>query len=277
VILDNMGAKYLGRNVTALATGGRLVIIGMQGGSKGELDINALLRKRGAVIATSLRARPAAEKAAICAAVVEHVWPLVAAGTIRPVVEQTLALDDVRRAHELMDEADILVHYNGDSFDIKHLNREFVEAGLAPPSPSRSVDLYKEVKKRFRFPSNKLDYVAQKLGVGGKVSHTGHKLWVDCLNQDPKAWALMRRYNIGDVRLTEKLYDRLRPWIHGHPHLGLFTGEERSCDKCGSTNLKQEGRTTTAVTAYVRFQCEDCGGWSRMNHRKAAVTMRGIK
>ena len=80
VILDNMGGAYLGRNVAALATEGRLVVIGLQGGTKGELDLNALLRKRGAIIASTLRARPAAEKAAICASVVEHVWPLVADG-----------------------------------------------------------------------------------------------------------------------------------------------------------------------------------------------------
>jgi putative PIG3 family NAD(P)H quinone oxidoreductase len=104
VILDNMGAKYLGRNVTALATGGRLVIIGMQGGSKGELDINALLRKRSSVTATSLRARPLAEKAAICCGVVENVWPLVAAGAIRPIVETTMPLEDVARAHQLMED-----------------------------------------------------------------------------------------------------------------------------------------------------------------------------
>jgi putative PIG3 family NAD(P)H quinone oxidoreductase len=104
VILDNMGAKYLGRNVDALATEGRLVIIGMQGGSKGELDIGKLLRKRGAVIATSLRARPVEEKAAICAAVVEHVWPLVADGSVRPVVHATLPLEKVADAHRMMDE-----------------------------------------------------------------------------------------------------------------------------------------------------------------------------
>jgi NADPH:quinone reductase-like Zn-dependent oxidoreductase len=103
VILDNMGASYLGRNVSTLATEGRLVVIGMQGGTKGELDLNALLRKRGAVIATTLRARPAEEKAAICASVVEHVWPLVAEGRVRPIVEETVPLDDVRRAHELME------------------------------------------------------------------------------------------------------------------------------------------------------------------------------
>jgi putative PIG3 family NAD(P)H quinone oxidoreductase len=106
VILDNMGAKYLGRNVDALATEGRLVIIGMQGGSKGELDINALLRKRGAVIATSLRARPLADKAAICASVVENVWPLVADGTVRPIVHTTMPLEDVAAAHALMESSD---------------------------------------------------------------------------------------------------------------------------------------------------------------------------
>jgi putative PIG3 family NAD(P)H quinone oxidoreductase len=103
VILDNMGAKYLPRNVAALATGGRLVIIGMQGGTKGELDINTLLRKRASVTATSLRARPLAEKAAICCGVVENVWPLVAAGTVTPIVEATMPLAEVGRAHELME------------------------------------------------------------------------------------------------------------------------------------------------------------------------------
>ena len=106
VILDNMGASYLGRNVDALATEGRLVIIGMQGGTKGELDIAALLRKRGAVVATALRSRPLEEKAAICAAVAEHVWPLVADGRIRPVVHTTLPLAEAGKAHALMEASD---------------------------------------------------------------------------------------------------------------------------------------------------------------------------
>jgi putative PIG3 family NAD(P)H quinone oxidoreductase len=104
VILDNMGAKYLGRNVAALATGGRLVVIGMQGGAKGELDLSVLLRKRASVTATSLRARPLTEKAAICCGVVETVWPLVAAGAIRPIVETTMPLEDVARAHQMMED-----------------------------------------------------------------------------------------------------------------------------------------------------------------------------
>ena len=103
VILDNMAASYLERNVTALATEGRLVVIGMQGGTRGEVDLGTLMRKRGAIIAATLRARPAEEKAAICASVVEHVWPLVADGKVREIVDTTLPLDDVRRAHELME------------------------------------------------------------------------------------------------------------------------------------------------------------------------------
>jgi putative PIG3 family NAD(P)H quinone oxidoreductase len=103
VILDNMGAKYLDRNLDALATEGRLVVIGMQGGSKGELDLGKLLRKRGAVIATSLRARPVDEKSAICAAVVEHVWPLVADGRVRPVVHTTFPLEQASDAHQMME------------------------------------------------------------------------------------------------------------------------------------------------------------------------------
>lgn len=103
VILDNMGASYLGRNVEALATEGRLVVIGLQGGATGELDLRKLLGKRGAVIATSLRSRPAAEKAAIVASVEEHVWPLIADRRVRPIVHSTVAIDDVRSAHELLE------------------------------------------------------------------------------------------------------------------------------------------------------------------------------
>ena len=103
VILDNMGAQYLDRNVSALAVEGRLAIIGMQGGTRGELDVSALMRKRAAVIATTLRARPTEEKAAICRAVEEHVWPLVEAGRVRPTVGAEIALADVAEAHTLMD------------------------------------------------------------------------------------------------------------------------------------------------------------------------------
>ncbi|MBR7744710.1 NAD(P)H-quinone oxidoreductase [Phycicoccus sp. BSK3Z-2] len=103
VVLDVVGAKYLGRNVDLLATNGRLVVIGLMGGRTGELDLGALLAKRGAVVATSLRSRPAAEKAAIVAAVREHVWPLVADGVVRPVVQSRHPLADAAEAHREME------------------------------------------------------------------------------------------------------------------------------------------------------------------------------
>jgi putative PIG3 family NAD(P)H quinone oxidoreductase len=99
VILDNIGAKYLARNVSALAVNGRLVIIGLQGGVKAELNIAALLQKSAAVIATSLRGRPEAEKAAIVAAVREHVWPLIGSGQVKPVVHRTFPLAQAPDAH----------------------------------------------------------------------------------------------------------------------------------------------------------------------------------
>ncbi|WP_370891781.1 NAD(P)H-quinone oxidoreductase [Janibacter sp. GXQ6167] len=103
VILDNMGAKYLPRNVAALAINGRLVVIGLMGGRKGELDLGALLTKRAAVIATSLRARPAEEKATIVAAVREHVWPLIEQGAVRPIIHSTHPLAEAAAAHEEME------------------------------------------------------------------------------------------------------------------------------------------------------------------------------
>ncbi|MEU2654291.1 NAD(P)H-quinone oxidoreductase [Streptomyces sp. NPDC007325] len=103
VILDIMGAKYLDRNVQALAVSGRLVVIGLQGGVKGELNLGALLAKRAAVMATTLRARPLQEKAAIVAAVREHVWPLVEGGTVRPVVDRTLPMPEAAEAHRVLE------------------------------------------------------------------------------------------------------------------------------------------------------------------------------
>ena len=106
VILDVIGAKYLQRNLAALAAEGRLVVIGLQGGTKAELDLNALMRKRAAVIGTTLRARPADDKAAICASVVEHVWPLVASGRVRSVVRRRFPLEEVAEAHRLLESGD---------------------------------------------------------------------------------------------------------------------------------------------------------------------------
>ncbi|MET7333367.1 NAD(P)H-quinone oxidoreductase [Nonomuraea sp. NPDC005650] len=103
VILDIMGAKYLAGNVRALRTGGRLVVIGLQGGLKGELDLGALLAKRASVHATALRSRPVDEKGAIVRSVVDNVWPLVGAGAVRPVVHAKLPMSDAAEAHRMLD------------------------------------------------------------------------------------------------------------------------------------------------------------------------------
>jgi putative PIG3 family NAD(P)H quinone oxidoreductase len=103
VILDNMGAAYLTRNLDTLAVEGRLIVIGFQGGSRAEMDLRTLFVKRAAVFSASLRARPVGEKTTICAAVAEHVWPLVADGTIRPIIGRTLPLAEAAEAHRLME------------------------------------------------------------------------------------------------------------------------------------------------------------------------------
>jgi NADPH:quinone reductase-like Zn-dependent oxidoreductase len=98
-----MGASYLARNLEALAVNGRLVVIGLQGGARAELDLGRLLMKRAAVLGTTLRSRPAAEKAAIVAAVREHVWPLLESGEIRPVIDRVLPLPDAAEAHRVVE------------------------------------------------------------------------------------------------------------------------------------------------------------------------------
>lgn len=105
VILDNIGAKYLSRNIAALAIGGRLVVIGMQGGIKGELNLARLLNKRGTVMATSLRARPTQNKTEIIAGMIEHVWPLFTDKSVRPITHTTIALEQVQQAHQILDES----------------------------------------------------------------------------------------------------------------------------------------------------------------------------
>lgn len=117
--------------------------------------------------------------------------------------------------HKMMDEADILVGWNSAAFDHKHIRREFLEAGLAPPSETKDLDLMSIVKANFLFPSNKLDYVAQKLGVGAKVKHSGFELWIDCMDGKDKAWREMKKYQIQDVELLDKLYNVLLPWLPG--------------------------------------------------------------
>jgi hypothetical protein len=140
----------------------------------------------------------------------------------------------------------------------------------------QEIDLLEVVKGNFRFISNKLQHVSTQLGLAGKVEHTGFELWKDCMAGDAKAWALMKKYNSGDVTLTEELYDRLRPWIRNHPHMGLYSGEEEVCSRCGSDDLERRGFTFTAVSKFQRFRCKGCGSWSRGKYAVDRVDARGV-
>jgi uncharacterized protein YprB with RNaseH-like and TPR domain len=140
----------------------------------------------------------------------------------------------LKELHKLMDEADLLVGWNSAAFDHKHINREFLENGIMPPAPTKDLDLMTITKANFLFPSNKLDYVAQKLGVGAKVKHSGFKLWLRCMDGDNKAWAEMKKYQVQDVNLLAELYDVLLPWF-------VTSGRATSKDKQAIIEAELDG------------------------------------
>lgn len=177
--------------------------------------------------------------------------------------------------HQLLTEADVVVHYNGKKFDIPTLNREFVLIGLLPPASYKQVDLLQVVRKHFKFPHNKLDYVAKALGCGGKKKHAGFEMWVDCMNGDEDAWAKMQEYNVEDVIILERLYNKLLPWISNHPNYGLYNDVADVCPNCGGHHLERRGFSHTAAGKYQRYQCKDCGSWSRAKKAVKTETSMG--
>lgn len=186
----------------------------------------------------------------------------------------------LREIHKLLDEADAVVHYNGKSFDVPTLNKEFLELKMNPPSPYRQIDLLQVARKTFRFPSNKLDYVSQCIGEGNKTKHKGHELWIDCMANKPAAWKVMERYNKNDVRLLENVYNRMLPWIWSHPNHGTYD-QTIVCTNCGGHSYQRRGFATTVAMRYARFQCNDCGTWFRSHKaepkQKRLEQFRGIR
>lgn len=185
----------------------------------------------------------------------------------------------VSRAHQLLDEADAVIHFNGRSFDIKHLNREFLLQGLTPPSPHKDIDLLTVCRGRFKFLSNKLQHIAEQLGLGGKEETGGFNTWVRCMANDEDAWADMRKYNIGDVVLTEKVYERLRGWVKGHPSHANFDNdgtEIPACPNCGSSHLQKRGFYRTQVSTFQQYHCQSCGAWSREGSRIDHVKIQPV-
>jgi DNA polymerase elongation subunit (family B) len=179
-----------------------------------------------------------------------------------------------RAAWGLLNEADAIVHYNGNRFDVPNINREMLNAGHEPPAPYKQIDLLREVKGTFAFPSYKLAYVAPALGVGEKVEHEGHELWVKVMAGDKKARRAMETYNRQDVALLFPLYYKVRPWIGG-PSYGALTGED-VCPACGSADLRREGYAFLQTGKYQRHQCRDCGTWSRGTRRVSGTGIARI-
>jgi DNA polymerase elongation subunit (family B) len=181
-------------------------------------------------------------------------------------IQLSSSKDMIKRIHALMEEADAICTYNGSKFDVPTLNKDFLLHKLTPPSPSKQIDLLKVVKNNFRFPSNKLDFVSQELGIGKKVSHAGHSLWVDCGKGDEKAWSQMRRYNIQDTLLLEKLYDRLKPWVKGVFNHSLYSNAGGcACPACGSTKSEKRGFYYTVTSKFQRLRCKECKHWFKDN------------
>jgi len=169
--------------------------------------------------------------------------------------------DHISKIWELLNEADCVCHYNGTSFDMKHLNREFALAGLGPTTHYHQIDLLKTVRSNFKLASNKLDWVSQYFGLGAKVKHAGIELWYGCERNEASDWKIMERYNKQDVRLLPKLYKFLTPWIRNHPNVGLFVDNPKSlvCPICASQGAHIQGEDfKTKTQTYNQYTCASC-------------------
>lgn len=175
----------------------------------------------------------------------------------------------VKKAHTVLDDADVVVTFNGIAFDLKHLRSEFLLHDMAPPSPWKDVDLLKVARKNFGFLSNRMGFLAEQLGLDGKADTGGQSLWRTLRNakgDELKAGReKMANYNRVDVDQTQELYHLMLPWVSGL-NLPAFTEKERMgphCPNCDSANVQYRGLARTTTRSYRRFQCQDCGKWGR--------------
>lgn len=158
----------------------------------------------------------------------------------------------------LLNEADALVTFNGERFDLPKILGELAVAGFQAPPPPTHIDLFKTTKK-FGFISGRLMFLAEMFGIGKKVKHEGFELWAKVLEGDLGAQIRMQRYCKQDVRLTERLYRRIKSYIYDHPHMGEH-GKE-ACGACASTNYQHRGKRYTKSFIIERLQCTNCGSW----------------
>jgi len=164
---------------------------------------------------------------------------------------------------KLLTEADAVVTYNGDHFDLPKINGELLRYNMAPLPPMTSIDLIKTVK-RMGLQSNKLAFVGDYLKIGSKVATGGFELWKDWNLGKEQAIKKMRVYNKGDLKLTEKLYKKLLPYIKDHPYLGepVKKGDKYECSNCGTVGRGQHrGHRRTRSYVIERIQCTHCGAW----------------
>ncbi len=169
----------------------------------------------------------------------------------------------VSLAWDLFNEADIVVAHNGVSFDTKKAKARMIVQGFTPPSPFKEVDTLRLARKSFNFTKNNLDELCRDLSIGEKIQTGGIDLWRDIVaNDDPYAWALMKKYNKHDVEILEELYLRLRPWGN-HPNLATISDRPNACPKCGSEKgMIVRGYTHTSVSVRTNYCCKACGGYS---------------
>lgn len=178
---------------------------------------------------------------------------------------------------KVLDEADVVIAHNGDSFDIKILNARFVANGLNAPSDYKSVDTLKVAKKYFKFNNNSLNELGQYLKEGKKAPTGGFETWTKCMDGDPVAWDRMKKYNVQDVELLERVYLRLRPYITNHPNLQVISPRptkisEFACQVCQSLKTVKRGFSVTKMGRYQRWQCTDCGSWSSGAYERGTTT-----
>ena len=169
---------------------------------------------------------------------------------------------------ELLDDAEIVVVQNGAAFDVPTIKARMLAQGINPPSPFRVVDTFLIAKKMFNFSYNSLDFLGKILKCKNhKDDHKkfpGMKLWQECLLGNQSAWREMKKYNIIDVVVLEEIYLKMRPWIDGHPNMGIYVDSDKPvCPKCRSANIIKENYAYTMTGIYQRYICKDCGGWSR--------------
>ncbi len=169
-------------------------------------------------------------------------------------------------AHALVSEADAVVSYNGDRFDLPKLTGEFLVANLPPPPPVTSIDLYKTVRYKLGFLNNRLAFVGPWLNLGTKLKHEGFDLWSKVEAGDERAQKRMERYCKQDVRLTDRLYRKIRPYIRNHPHLAE-TGSQ-ACGACGSFHVQSRGYRRTKSFRIQRIHCQTCGAWQDGKRQK---------